>query len=46
MYPFALGSPHWVISLLLEGNNIDSLEETIQFFNKGGEMIAGDEKLP
>jgi hypothetical protein len=34
-----------VISLLLESNNIDDVEKVIQFYNSGGEMIAGDEDL-
>jgi hypothetical protein len=46
MYPFSIGCPHWVISMLLEGNNIDKMEETIKFFNSGGEMLQGAEDLP
>jgi len=31
--------------LLQEGNNIDETEKVIQFYNKGGEMIHGQEDL-
>lgn len=44
-YPFSKGVPHWAISLLQEGNNIDDTEKVIQFYNQGGEMIHGLEDL-
>ena len=38
-FPFAQGAPHWVIALLLEGNNISRLEKIINFYNHGGEIM-------
>ena len=45
MFPFSKGEPHWVISLLLENNNIDDVEKVIQFYNAGGEMLHGKEDM-
>lgn len=38
-FPFAQGAPDWVMSVLLESNNIDDFEQVLYFYNAGGEML-------
>ena len=43
-YPFAADAPDWVISILVESNNIKDADKVIQFFNQGGEIMQRVEK--
>jgi hypothetical protein len=38
-FPFSQGTPHWVLNILQESNNIDKFEDVIRSFNIGGEII-------